>query len=294
MLVIMNSASGTLSEHAGRERLKAAFHSAGLTPTFVEVDGGPGIDAALKQHPSGTVVAAGGDGTVSAVAGRLAGTGAVLGVIPGGTLNHFAKDLQIPQDFGQAVEVIRAGHVAALDIAAVNGHPFINNSSLGIYPEVVRTREEIRRRGFHKWAAMFVAAIATLRRLPFHRVRLDVDGRSIRRATPFVFVGNNVYELEGLRMGSRNRIDEGQLCVCVAQRMGGFALVRMAFRALAGKLRKSGGLDVLLTRELWIDTRPRTQPVSLDGEVVRLRAPLHYVLKPGALRVIVPGERNSQ
>lgn len=287
MLVLVNAGSGTLSSAEERDRLRALMQEAGLAPEIVEVSGDQDIDAALARSDAETVVAAGGDGTVSAVAGRLAGTPRTLGVIAGGTLNHFAKDLHIPLDFADAVTLLRARPLRRVDIAEVNGRTFINNSSLGMYPQIVREREKIQGLGVRKWAAFGAATLRTLSRWPLLRVRVEVGGRALRRLTPFVFVGNNRYQLEGLRMGSRSRLDQGELCLCAARKMSRFDLIRMIARGLLGGLRNSGDLDVTCARELWVNTR-HVVDVALDGEVVRLRAPLHYTIRPAALQVIAP------
>src|SRR3954471_21081525 len=214
MLVVVNAGSGTLSRAGERERLGRLLHEAGLRPTIVEVTEGGKIGAAVDGDASDVVVAAGGDGTINAVAARLLGSERTLGVIPGGTLNHFAKDLGIPQDFEGAVAVLRAGVTRRVDVAELNGRPFLNNSSLGMYPQIVREREKIQRHGFRKWTAFAAAVARVLMQWPVLRVRLEVDGRVWNRRTPFVFVGNNQYVLEGLRMGSRERLDGGELCLC--------------------------------------------------------------------------------
>jgi diacylglycerol kinase family enzyme len=288
VLVVINAASGTLAQPEERVRLHDLLRAAGLDAKVVEVASGREIEAALDRHSDDTVVAAGGDGTVSAVAARLAGTDRTLGVIPGGTLNHFAKDLRIPQDLADAVTLLRDRPTRQVDVAEVNGRTFINNSSLGMYPEIVREREKIRRKGAQKWIAFAAAVVRTMARWPLLRVRLDLDGRAVRRLTPFVFVGNNEYRIEGLRLGSRDRLDCHELCVCSARQQSRVGLVRMIVLGLTGGLRHSGDLDVTGASELWVDTRPRRVDVALDGEVVRLRAPLHYVIRPGALRVIAP------
>ena len=284
---MVNTGSGTLSAPAERDRLRTLLHDAGLQPTLVEVKAGKEIATVVDGHASDVVVAAGGDGTINAVAERLIGSERILGLIPGGTLNHFTKDLGIPQDLEGAVAVLRGGKTRRVDVAEVNGRPFLNNSSLGMYPQIVRQREKIRQRGFRKWTAFSLAVLETVLRWPILRVRLKVNGRSWRRHTPFVFVGNNRYQLQGLRMGSRQRLDEGQLCLCVARSMSRFGLARMAVRGLMGGLRTSGDLDVVCAREAWVRTRPRVE-VAVDGEVTRMAGPLHYRILPRALRVIAP------
>ena len=292
MLLVVNAGSGTLSDAQERTRLRTLLHEAGLQPMIVEVTDGSKIAAAVDGDPSDIVVAAGGDGTINAVAARLIGTERTLGVIPGGTLNHFARDLGIPQDFAAAVAVLKAGATRRVDVAEVNGRPFLNNSSLGMYPQIVREREKIQRHGFRKWTAFAGAIVRVLRRWPIVRVRLEIEGRAWKRRTPFVFVGNNRYELEGLRMGSRERLDEGELCLCVARRMSRFGLARMAVRGLMGGLRTSGDLDVVCAREAWVRTR-RPVAVAMDGEVTRVAGPLHYVIRARALRVIAPASGDS-
>jgi diacylglycerol kinase family enzyme len=286
VLLVLNAGSGTLVDQAERARLRTLLRDAGLQPTIVEVTEGERIAAAVDSDPSEVVVAAGGDGTINAVAARLLGTHRTLGVIPGGTLNHFAKDLGIPQDFRGAVAVLQARATRRVDVAELNGQPFLNNSSLGMYPEIVREREHFQKHGVRKWIAFAGAVTTVLMQWPVVRVHLEVGGRVWSRNTPFVFVGNNRYVMEGLRMGSRERLDGGELCLCVARSMSRFALARMAIRGLTGGLHTSGDLDVVCAREAWV--RTRSVEVAMDGEVTTVAGPLHYVSRPGALRVIAP------
>ena len=242
--------------------------------------------AAGGKHP---VVAAGGDGTISAVASRLAGTGVPLGVLPLGTLNHFAKDLGIPLDLDHAVEVIARGHVAAVDTAEVNGRVFINNSSLGLYPDIVLDRERLRRRlGRGKWRALLAASIHAARRYPVLSLKIDLDGHAYHRRSAFVFIGNNEYTMEGFEIGERAALDRGQLSLYVTQRTGRFGLLRLAFRALLRRLRQARDFDMVTARSLVVDTPHSHIRVATDGEVTLMKPPLHYRIRPGALRVIVP------
>jgi YegS/Rv2252/BmrU family lipid kinase len=283
VLVIVNTASGTMSRPAERERLRALLAGA----TFIDVEDGARIAEIVDGDSSDTVVAAGGDGTVNAVAARLAGTDRALGVIPGGTLNHFAKDLGIPSDLERAAAVIHAGRARRVDVAEVNGRVFLNNSSIGLYVEIVREREIYRKHGWRKWTALAGAIVHTFSHWPLVRARVEIEGRAVDRRTPFVFIGNNRYKMEGLRMGARDRLDEGLLCLLTARRLSRWSLVRMAISGLTGGLRHSRDLDVLSATEVWIKTKRRV-PVSLDGEIVRLSAPLHYRIRPAALKVLAP------
>jgi diacylglycerol kinase family enzyme len=240
------------------------------------------------DHGERTVVAAGGDGTVSVVASRLAGTERVLGVLPVGTLNHFAKDLRIPLDLEGAVRTIAEGNVARVDVGVVNGRVFVNNSSLGLYPNIVVEREERRRLGARKWPALFRAALVVVRRMPHLKARMFADGVEIRRDTPFLFVGNNEYRVEGLGLGGRSRLDAGYLWLYVTQRVSRSRLLLLSARALMGGLRAAPEFDAMCVKELWVESRRHRLRVALDGEVVVMAPPLHFRIRPRDLQVLVP------
>jgi diacylglycerol kinase family enzyme len=138
------------------------------------------------------VVAAGGDGTVSTIAAELAGTGTSLGVLPLGPLNHFAKDVGIPLDLEEAVDTVVRGRTVQVDVGEVNGHTFVNNSSLGLYPLIVEERSKHQARGYAKWVAFARSAYEVMRRVPRFSVTIEADGRfRASDRTPFVFVGNS-------------------------------------------------------------------------------------------------------
>jgi diacylglycerol kinase family enzyme len=118
---------------------------------------------------------------------------------------------------------------------------------------------------------------------------LHVHGEEQARRTPFVFIGNNAYTMQGFNIGERMRLDCGNLSLYVAQRPTRFGLVRLACHALAGRLAQARDFDVLLTEELTIDTRRKLMRVATDGEVTLMAPPLNYRSRPGALTVIVPG-----
>ena len=197
--------------------MREAFAGTGLEVDVALLGQGDDVrDVARKalQGKPAVLVAAGGDGTLSAVADVLRGTGTALGVMPFGTLNHFAKDLGIPLDPGEAARVIAAGRRTAVDVGEVNGRAFINNASLGLYPGMVRERERQQRRlRRSKRHAMMWATLAVLNRPPLLDLRLELDGKVHDCRAPFVFIGNNDYEMEGFDIGTRARLDGGCLNV---------------------------------------------------------------------------------
>jgi diacylglycerol kinase family enzyme len=259
----------------------------------VEVVAGDAIRTAAERARERAVAGAidgvavgGGDGTIRTVAGVLADSGVPLGLLPLGTLNHFARDLGIPPDLQGAVAAIARGRVQAVDVAEVNGEVFVNNSSIGIYPYMVLDRE--RRRSLHgltKWTAMALAVFRTLRYLPLRRLAIRAGGRDEPSRTPCVFVGNNEYDLAAPALGRRARLDAGELCLYVAQAEGRLALLWLAVRAGLGILRETRDLRKLRVAAAEIAARTSRLPVALDGEVARLRPPLRYRIRPRALRV---------
>ena len=242
---------------------------------------------ALASHPD-AVVAGGGDGTVNAVASTLLGTGVPLGVLPFGTLNHFAKDLGVPLETKAAVDNVCSGRVVGVDVGRVNGHVFLNNSSVGLYPRFVKRREVLRAElGLGKWPAAAWAALAILRRSPFVSVKLHVQDQEIARRTPLVFVGNNPYEVQGFRFGERRSLDSGELGVYVIDRTRRVGLLALALRALFGRPRRKD-FESYRVQELEIGTRRPRIAVAVDGEVHQMSTPLSYRIDKQALPVIVP------
>lgn len=289
--VIVNASSGTGENNAIEERLNELFARDGLIAHVALGQSGHEISELAKRAALGdadVIVAGGGDGTINSVTSQLLNTKKTLGVLPLGTMNHFAKDLHIPLELEAAIETIIEGHVANVDLGEVNGHIFVNNSSLGLYPSIVREREKQQRLGWGKWPAYVWAAFAVLRRYPFLDIRLTVEGKALSSRTPFVFIGNNEYEMETLNIGGRSCLDAGELSLYVTNRTGRLGLIRLALRALFGGLRQEKDFVAMCTKEIWIDTKHKRVRVALDGEVTVMEPPLHYRVLPGKLRVLAP------
>jgi diacylglycerol kinase family enzyme len=273
------------------DRLSELFAKAGSSVQIVLL--GDGTDAQQKvrsavETGAAAVVAAGGDGTVRSVAAGLVGSRTPLGVLPLGTLNHFAKDVGIPLDLEQAAAAIVARRQRSVDVGAVNDRIFVNNSSIGIYPDIVAAREDLRRQGHRKWAAFALATARILRQYRGVRVRLEAGPLAKTAVTPFLFVGNNEYQVEGIRLGARLRLDAGRLYAYLAPRLRGRDLPKLLALALAGRAMETHGLESFATRDLEVETPAmRAVRVALDGEVTFMSVPLRYRILPRALSVIV-------
>jgi diacylglycerol kinase family enzyme len=290
-VVILNSRAGSAQQPGLRERIVTICEQNGIEPQIVSDEAGQsikGIAARAAQSRPDVVIAAGGDGTLSAVASALAGTGVALGVLPVGTLNHFAKDAGIPLDLEDAIRTAVTGVPASVDVGEVNGRFFLNNSSLGLYATLVEERKKEQIRGIGKWPAFFRALVLVVSRYPLLHIRLSANGEDISRTTPFVFIGNNVYDVEGLHVGSRHRLDAGELFVMVSGHVSRLQLLWSAIRTLFSGVRAGRAFDCLVTREVVIHGARRSLRVAIDGEVTTLETPLHYHIRPGALRVMLP------
>ncbi|HEV7599232.1 MAG TPA: diacylglycerol kinase family protein [Bradyrhizobium sp.] len=294
---MLNSSSGTTAEKKRddmRAKLEAVFRKHAISASFEFVPGSQLQAAAERAVKSAAareidaIVAGGGDGTIHTVASAVAGTDIPLGIIPLGTLNHFAKDLKIPLAVEDAVAVISGGVHRSVDVGEVNGEIFINNSSIGIYPYVVLDRDR-RRKGqrLSKWPAMIMAGFRAFWNLPLHRLRIRAQNWQEACRSPCVFIGNNEYHLKGSSFGSRERLDGGELCLFVARQQGRLALLWVAVRCVAGLVDQSD-LRTVATPAVEVSSRRKRLLVAFDGEIQWMQTPLHYRIRPAAIRVLVP------
>lgn len=280
-LVVLNARSGTGCEEARAEAIRGLCADAGLAAQVVLAQRVEDLWDALERARR--------DGTQSAVAARLAGTDIVQGVLPLGTLNHFAKDLGIPLKLQDAIRTLVEGRVQQVDVGEVNGHVFINNSSLGLYPQIVRERElQQLRLGKSKWAALASATLRATERPHGIAVRIATEGEEALRRTPFVFIGNNRYVMEGFNIGARETLESGELALYLGRRRGRLGLVLLALRALMHRLEQSADFEMLAGAAFEITTRDKRIRVATDGEVGMMDTPLHYRIRPRALRVLAP------
>jgi len=183
--------------------------------------------------------------------------------------------------------VICHGATKRVDVGEVNGHYFINNSSLGAYTEIVRVREQWRPR-IGKWPAWLLGTLTVMRRFPILKLELEIEGRWLRSYAPLLFVGNNVYQFAWPLLGARARLDEGCLSLLLTREAGRLALLRSAILVLRGQAELAPEIETTCIQSLTVHSRRRRLRVAVDGEILRLKPPLRYRPRPQALMVRVP------
>ena len=236
------------------------------------------------------VLVAGGDGTLASAASVLAGTSTALAVLPGGTLNHFARDHGIPTDLDQALEVAESGRVSAVDVGYVNDRLFLNTSSVGAYVRFVETRDRLERHlGY--WLATLAAGLRILRGLGTLTVTLEAEGEKRAYQARLVSIAVGERRLAPPGLGRPVGAPGGALHVVVPR---GRRQARRVARAYASwdrglEVRAMPlGIDTALVERLRLDVPMATVKVATDGEIRRMKRPLEYRLERGALNVVVP------
>jgi diacylglycerol kinase family enzyme len=298
MFVIINADARSVARNPAEMHSKVAalFRVKGAHPQIV-IAKGKDVSAITRravEENQETIVAGGGDGTVSTVAAEIAGTRITLGVLPLGTRNHFARDLRIPLHVESAARIVLDHHVVMVDVAEVNGRVFVNNSGLGIYPHLVVLRQaEEHELECGKLPALVSATLRVIRHFQFLDVTIAGHGKKLVRRTPFILIGNNEYDMTGFHIGRRTRLNAGTLSLYLTQRTGWPGLARLAADALVGRLKHAKNFEAYLVEEAVIEASRSPLLVATDGEVTLVESPLHYRVRPNALHVVVPQNRDG-
>ena len=288
--IFLNRSSGPRGTGPRDEPLAAAAVDAGLEVIGLDrnIDVGSIVRDRLRLGRT-LFIAAGGDGTVNAVVQPLvAHPEARLAVIPTGTYNHFARDLGIPLDWKEALDVALSGDRRIVDTARVNDRFFVNNVSIGLYPDLVRSREE-KGRDYPRWKARLYAAYATLRRYRHVTLTVETEHHHEVVRTHVFMVSNNSYDLSRLGVEApRTTMQEGRLSVYWLPHLSRLKLMRFAARYLAGRVRETPGFRSFRTSRMKVQASRPMLRVGVDGEVLSLRTPLTITIVPQSLVVMVP------
>jgi diacylglycerol kinase family enzyme len=292
--IVLNRSAGAFRNEAAQEiqlDIKRRFEEVGVVASIQLVDPAslPAALTTVAASKPDALIVGGGDGTVSSAASVALQAGTVIGVLPLGTLNHFARDLGMPTDYRDAISSLGQGVVREVDVGEVNDRLFVNNSVLGLYPTLVAARERDQRvLGLGKWPALALAVLKTIGH--FSRLSLTVDwGHGPRRVrVPILGVSNNSYDkIDGLFV-HRSRLDGGTLGIYVARARTPLQLVRSILAVMSSHWQITPNLVVAEATEVVINGRRRRLLVATDGEVHMLDLPLRYRVRPRALRFLVP------
>lgn len=233
-------------------------------------------------------VAAGGDGTVNTVIQALVQRPeASLAVIPTGTYNHFARDLGIPLDWRAALDVAISGTRRTIDTGRVNDHFFVNNVSIGLYPDLVRRCEE-KGRDYSRWKARLYALYGTVRK--YRHVTLAIESAHHQEIlqTHVFMVSNNSYDLSRIGIeAARANLEEGRLSVYWLPPLPRLKLMRFIARYLAGRVRETPGFRSFRTSRMKVQSSRPLIRAGIDGELVTLTTPLTITIVPQSLEVMV-------
>ena len=290
--IILNSGSGTLDKQALATTIERFFRDRHIDVRVHVTRNGRELVTTSKQAAAGDagiVVAGGGDGTIATVAHQLVACDKLLGVLPLGTFNYFAKNLGLPLEVGEALDVIADGKPTSVDVGDVNDHVFLNNAGLGLYPAALSQRESTYRRfGRSQLASHLSVVLVLLAPPPFVNLTVTADGQRLSRRTPLLFIGVNAHQLESLGMPARECLAARQLTLVITRPMGALALGRLGLRALFRGLKDANAFEAVCADEIVIGLRRKRVRVALDGEVRIVETPLRVRLMRDALRVLVP------
>jgi diacylglycerol kinase family enzyme len=263
------------------------------------VDVQPGLDARTiirEALAAGlrTFVVAGGDGSVHHVAQALVGTEGVLGVVPVGSVNHLARDLEIPVgDWRVAFDIAVRGTVRQIDVGRVNGVYFINSIMLGFYTTISHYRERFRSMN-SRWGAYFKAARMALRHFPHVTLVVELDGRVETFRTQLFVVAVNAYDLSQIGLVSpKTTLNDGRLSIYSLSFMSRVQFMRAAAKYLRGKVGDVSGFRAIRTMQMSVDTGRGHLRVSLDGELIDMQTPLQIAAVPSSLLVRAPAPTNA-
>ena len=287
----INPAAGNAKE------ARDALHAAGDIEVR-EVDPA-GLAAAIRvavREGARRIIVAGGDGTIAAAAGVVAGTDVAIGILPAGTLNHLAKDIGIPLDLAEAARVAVRGAETTIDVGRAGDRIFLNTSSVGAYVLFVRIRERLEPRlGY--WLASLAASVRLMFRVRRVWVELEVDGERRRYRTPLIFIGVGEREVKAPKLGGRVEHGKRGLHVIVIQSRSGARLLALAFAAVARGLRSVADgptLDEAVVDTCRIELPFAVVRIAVDGEIIEVHGPIEYTIWRDALRVVVPGDTSLE
>lgn len=239
-------------------------------------------------------VVGGGDGSIHHAIQALARTNGILAIVPIGTFNHLARDLGIPLDAEEALEVALRGKTHEIDVGVVSGRYFVNNMLLGLYPEIVRHRESVRRT-YGKWRAYWHAMRFTMKRFPHVNIQLETEHRLEAIKTHVFAIAVNTYKTDspGLLL-PKEAFDTGVLTAYWIPYRPKWSYIPTLARYLRGRVQSGGELRRMSTRTLKVRSVLPELKAGCDGELITIPTPFDVAVVPGGLRVRAPAELRNR
>jgi diacylglycerol kinase family enzyme len=251
------------------------------------------MKSVLSRHQQadlrGVVVAAGGDGTLNAVAKRLMHTNIPMGVIPLGTFNYVARVLDIPIDVFSAADVIATGKFREVHVATINDQIYLNNASLGLYPLFIKKRELYNQHfGRFPLNAYTSGLDVLLREHKSLKLSINVDGQKYPVATPLIFFGNNQLQLCDMKLRIAECAANGKLAGVVVAKSDRFSLLKMLLKLIQGKIEQTPDVYTFCAENITVGCKKDKVTVAIDGELMELETPLNFSVQKSSLKVMVP------
>ena len=297
LYIVLNTGSGKSDSESPANVISEVLRSAGRAHEIFEVDEAGRLEEIARQavakalQNGGTVVAAGGDGTLNTVAQATLGSGCPFGVIPQGTFNYFGRTHGVPADTAEAARALLSARVEPVQVGLINDRIFLVNASLGLYPQSLEIREEQKQRyGRSRVVAAWAGLLTIFRDYRPMLVKLEHDGGTRELRTLTMVVGNNRLQLE--QMGfEMQAIGEGRLAAVVLKPVSRLKLIWLFVRAALGRLSRAEDVETFTFRSLSVTPstgRIRRLKVSTDGETTWMDTPLEFRISGEQLLLLKP------
>lgn len=237
----------------------------------------------------GVVVAAGGDGTLNAVASKLMGTDIPMGILPLGTFNYVARVLNIPLNLLDAAKTISEGQPRSVHVAQLNQHIYLNNASLGLYPLFIQKREQFNKHfgrfPLHAYTSALDVLIRDRKEL---KLEVEVDGQRYPVKTPLIFFGNNQLQLAEMKLRIAEAAEAGKVAGVVVAKSDKRTLFKILWQLIKGNLDQASDVYSFAADEVIVHSKRNKLTVAVDGEIVTMTPPLKITVRKHALNIMVP------
>ena len=304
LFILLNAGSGAAETDERRAAIEDVLRDAGRRFHLELVEDPEGIDeqaralAARARDEGGIVVAAGGDGTINAVARQAVEHGCPFGALPQGTFNYFGRTHGIPQHLTDAVHALLRASIRPVQIGTVNGRIFLVNASIGLYPKLLEEREHDKKQYGRSRLVAALSAIKTLV-LPHRRLRLslEAEGKAVHLRTSTLFIGNNRLQMEQVGLTAVTPdVADGELAALAPKPVGKLRMLLLMLRGAMGTLADTDDLVAFGFRRMTVRTPVygrRRLKAAVDGEILHLTAPLEFEALEGKLLLLVPGHADA-